>query len=148
MPPPPSGPVIPYGARVTISSFPGAAYALRRKGVAIHVGLILDDDATELVRWFYPDDPMITWHGVADPGKIKPWWVRAPWVADWSDTEHLFIVHASHFMKARYKGWEALDAEGLVTRPDLLAMRAKRAPDVDICSFIHLGLSEKTKSGG
>jgi hypothetical protein len=138
---------IPYGARITVSGFPGAAYVLRNKDDAVHVGLILDDDVTELVRWFHPGDPTITWHGRADPGLIKPWWVKAPWIADWSNPVELFTVHASHFKKARYKGWSALDAQGLVTRADLLAMRAKRAPDVDICSIVQLGVQTQAKPG-
>jgi hypothetical protein len=100
------------------------------------------------MRWFYPDDPKIKWQGVTDPGEIKPWWVKAPWVADWDDLEELFIVHVSHFMKARYQGWVVLDGQGLVTRADLLDMRAKRKPDVDICSIERLGVQVSTGAGG
>jgi hypothetical protein len=109
--------------------------------------LILDDDVTETMRWFYPDDPKIKWQGVADPGKIKPWWVKAPWVADWNDPGKLLIAHASRWTRAKRKGWLALDELGLVTRADFLPMQVKRAPDVDICSIEQLGVQGSTRAG-
>jgi hypothetical protein len=144
---------IPYGARVTIESFPGAVYTTRERDGKQHVGVILDDDVTETLRWFHKDDPALVWHGVVAPGRIFPWQIKPPWIKDFTDPQETFTVYASHFMKARHKGFLELQKYGLVAHADLLEMRVRRGRDdvktgtVDICASQRLGRAD-TAAGG